>query len=62
MDMGTGIPYRDIQGIIHLDPKLALKQIKFMLSAQVDNGGGLPLVKKFDFEAGKSLTPDDPNM
>jgi N,N'-diacetylchitobiose phosphorylase len=59
----NGYGYRDtvqdIQGIIHLDPKLALKQIKFMLSAQVDNGGGLPLVK-FDFEAGKSLTPDDP--
>ena len=30
-----------------------------MLSAQVDNGGGLPLVK-FDHNAGHENTPDDP--
>ena len=29
-----------------------------MLSAQVDNGGGLPLVK-FDHNAGHEDTPDD---
>ena len=51
----NGYGYRDtvqdIQGIIHLDPELAAEKIRFMLSAQVDNGGGLPLVK-FDHNAG----------
>ncbi len=59
----NGYGYRDtvqdIQGIIHLDPEMAAKQIRFMLSAQVNNGGGLPLVL-FDFEPGNSGTPDDP--
>ena len=59
----NGYGYRDtvqdIQGIIHLDPAMAKKQITFMLSAQVDNGGGLPLVL-FDFVPGNSGTPDDP--
>lgn len=59
----NGYGYRDtvqdIQGVIHLAPEMALKQIRFMLSAQVDNGGGLPLVV-FDFEPGNSGTPDDP--
>ncbi|MGN0505384.1 MAG: GH36-type glycosyl hydrolase domain-containing protein [Lachnospiraceae bacterium] len=59
----NGYGYRDtvqdIQGIIHLDPEMAKKQIVFMLSAQVDNGGGLPLVL-FDFVPGDSGTPDDP--
>ena len=45
----NGYGYRDtvqdIQGIIHLAPEMALEKIRFMLSAQVDNGGGLPLVK-----------------
>ena len=45
----NGFGYRDtvqdIQGIIHLDPEMALKQIRFMLTAQVNNGAGLPLVK-----------------
>ena len=45
----NGYGYRDtvqdIQGIIHLAPKMALEKIRFMLSAQVNNGGGLPLVK-----------------
>jgi cellobiose phosphorylase len=45
----NGFGYRDtvqdIQGIIHLDPALALEQIRFMLTAQVTNGAGLPLVK-----------------
>lgn len=58
----NGYGYRDtvqdIQGIIHLDPAMAKKQITFMLSAQVDNGGGLPLVL-FDFVPGNSGTPDD---
>ncbi|MCL2072232.1 MAG: N,N'-diacetylchitobiose phosphorylase, partial [Oscillospiraceae bacterium] len=45
----NGFGYRDtvqdIQGIIHLDPEMALNQIRFMLTAQVNNGAGLPLVK-----------------
>ncbi len=59
----NGYGYRDtvqdIQGIIHLDPEMALEKIRFMLSAQVDNGGGLPLVK-FTHNAGHENTPDDP--
>lgn len=58
----NGYGYRDtvqdIQGVIHLDPEMALTQIRFMLSAQVDNGGGLPLVK-YDHNAGHEDTPDD---
>jgi cellobiose phosphorylase len=58
----NGYGYRDtvqdIQGIIHLNPEMAADKIRFMLSAQVDNGGGLPLVK-FDHNAGHEDTPDD---
>ncbi|OPJ56179.1 GH36-type glycosyl hydrolase domain-containing protein [Clostridium oryzae] len=58
----NGYGYRDtvqdIQGIIHLAPEMALEKIRFMLSAQVDNGGGLPLVK-FTHNAGHENTPDD---
>lgn len=58
----NGYGYRDtvqdIQGIIHLNPELAAEKIRFMLSAQVDNGGGLPLVK-FDHKAGKETVPDE---
>jgi cellobiose phosphorylase len=57
----NGYGYRDtvqdIQGIIHLDPETAKDKIRFMLSAQVDNGGGLPLVK-FNHNAGFEDTPD----
>lgn len=60
----NGYGYRDtvqdIQGIIHLAPEMALEKIRFMLSAQVDNGGGLPLVK-FNHHAGHENTPDDPS-
>lgn len=59
----NGYGYRDtvqdIQGIIHLDPELAAEKIRFMLSAQVDDGGGLPLVK-FNYNADHENTPDDP--
>lgn len=59
----NGYGYRDtvqdIQGIIHLAPEMALEKIRFMLSAQVDNGGGLPLVK-FNHNPGHEGTPDDP--
>ena len=34
------------------------EKIRFMLSAQVNNGGGLPLVK-FTHTPGKEDTPDD---
>lgn len=58
----NGYGYRDtvqdIQGVIHLAPEMAVEKIKFMLSAQVDNGGGLPLVK-FTHNPGHEDTPDD---
>ncbi len=58
----NGYGYRDtvqdIQGIIHLAPDMAVEKIRFMLSAQVDNGGGLPLVK-FTHNAGHEDTPED---
>ena len=58
----NGYGYRDtvqdIQGIIHLAPEMAAEKIRFMLSAQVNNGGGLPLVK-FTHNAGHEDTPDD---
>lgn len=58
----NGYGYRDtvqdIQGIIHLAPEMAVEKIRFMLSAQVDNGGGLPLVK-FTHNPGHEDTPDD---
>ena len=58
----NGYGYRDtvqdIQGIIHLAPEMAADKLRFMLSAQVDNGGGLPLVK-FTHNAGHEDTPDD---
>ena len=58
----NGYGYRDtvqdIQGIIHINPELAAEKIRFMISAQVDNGGGLPLVK-FDHNAGHETCPDE---
>lgn len=58
----NGYGYRDtvqdIQGIIHLAPEMAAEKIRFMLSAQVSNGGGLPLVK-FTHHPGHENTPDD---
>lgn len=60
----NGYGYRDtvqdIQGVIHLAPEMAVEKIRFMLSAQVENGGGLPLVK-FTHHAGHEDTPDDPS-
>ena len=59
----NGFGYRDtvqdIQGIIHLAPAMAKEQIVFMLSAQVTNGAGLPLVK-YTHNAGHENTPDEP--
>ena len=58
----NGYGYRDtvqdIQGIIHLAPDMAAEKIRFMLSAQAANGGGLPLVK-FTHCPGREDTPDD---
>ncbi|MDR2547826.1 MAG: N,N'-diacetylchitobiose phosphorylase [Lachnospiraceae bacterium] len=58
----NGFGYRDtvqdIQGIIHLDPEMAAGMIRFMLSAQVNNGAGLPLVK-YHHNPGHEDTPDD---
>lgn len=60
----NGFGYRDtvqdIQGIIHLAPDLAREKIEFMLSAQVDHGGALPLVK-YTHRAGHENTPEDPS-
>ncbi len=57
----NGYGYRDtvqdIQGIMHLDPELARKQLTFMLSAQVHHGAGLPLVK-YSHKAGHEDTPE----
>ena len=58
----NGYGYRDtvqdIQGIIHMKPEMAAEKIRFMLTAQVDNGAGLPLVK-FTHNPGHEDTPDD---
>ncbi|WP_326908036.1 GH36-type glycosyl hydrolase domain-containing protein [Sedimentibacter sp. MB31-C6] len=58
----NGFGYRDtvqdIQGVIHLAPKMAKKQLIFMISAQVDNGGCLPLVK-YNHAPGYEDTPDN---
>lgn len=58
----NGYGYRDtvqdIQGVIHLAPEMAEEKIRFMLSAQVNHGGGLPLVK-FTHNAGHEDTPED---
>ncbi|MCL2720972.1 MAG: N,N'-diacetylchitobiose phosphorylase [Treponema sp.] len=58
----NGYGYRDtvqdIQGIIHLDPDMALKQIKFMISGQVNHGGCLPLVK-YSHNPGHEDKPED---
>lgn len=60
----NGYGYRDtvqdIQGIIHLAPEMAAEQIRFMLSAQMTNGGGLPLVK-YDHNPGFEKGPGDPD-
>ena len=57
----NGYGYRDtvqdIQGIIHLDPEMAKDRIRFMLSAQVHHGAGLPLVK-FTHNPGHEDTPE----
>ena len=57
----NGYGYRDtvqdIQGITHLDPAMAKDRIRFMLSAQVHHGAGLPLVK-YTHTPGHEDTPE----
>ena len=59
----NGYGYRDtvqdIQGVIHLKPEMAAEKIRFMLSAQIHHGGGLPLVK-FTHDPGHETGPEDP--
>jgi len=58
----NGLGYRDsmqdIQGMIHIDPEMARERLEHMLSGQVDNGGGLPLIP-WDFKPHTIGTPDD---
>ncbi len=58
----NGYGYRDtvqdIQGVIHLAPEQAKEKIRFMLSAQMHHGAGLPLVK-FTHQAGRETGPED---
>ena len=58
----NGYGYRDtvqdIQGVIHLAPEMAAEKLRFMLTAQTDQGAGLPLVK-FTHNPGHEDTPDD---
>lgn len=58
----NGYGYRDtvqdIQGILHLAPEMALDQIRLMLSGQVDNGAGLPLIP-YDYKPGHVKLPGE---
>ncbi len=47
---------QDIQGIMHLEPESAKERLSYMLSGQVANGGGMPLVR-FDHQPGKAAPP-----
>ncbi len=46
LDHGLGFrdTVQDIQGIMHLDSKSAGERLRYMLSGQVSNGAGIPLV------------------
>lgn len=50
--------YIDNKNVLMRFLGMAVEKIRFMLSAQVDNGGGLPLVK-FTHNPGHEDTPDD---
>lgn len=47
---------QDIQGIMHLEAESAKERLSYMLSGQVSNGGGMPLVR-FDHQPGKAVPP-----
>ena len=49
---------QDIQGIMHLEPESAKQRLIYMLSGQLANGGGMPLVR-FDHRPGEA-TPQKP--
>ncbi|MGC8764496.1 MAG: GH36-type glycosyl hydrolase domain-containing protein [Brevinematia bacterium] len=51
---------QDIQGIMHLDSKSAGERLRYMLSGQVSNGAGLPLVL-FDHRPGTNQTLENPD-
>jgi cellobiose phosphorylase len=61
VSLRDGFGYRDtvvdIQGVIHMDPELAGRQLRFMLSGQVSTGGGLPLVT-VDLQPGHEHPPE----
>jgi cellobiose phosphorylase len=50
---------QDIQGIMHLDSSLAGERLRYMLSGQVSNGAGLPLVL-FDHKPKTNQSLDNP--
>ena len=50
---------QDIQGILHLDPEMGKKQLVLMLSGQVNNGAGLPLIR-YSHNPGHEPTPEEP--
>lgn len=50
---------QDIQGIMHLDPESAEERLRLMLSGQVSNGAGLPLVF-FDYSPNSNLSLENP--
>lgn len=47
---------QDIQGIMHLAPEFAKQRLIYMLSGQLSNGGGMPLVR-FEHRPGKATPP-----
>ncbi|MEJ5285221.1 MAG: hypothetical protein WHS77_09270 [Brevinematales bacterium] len=51
---------QDIQGIMHLDSKSAGERLRYMLSGQVSNGAGLPLVL-FDHKPNTGQSLDNPD-
>ena len=58
-----GFGYRDevqdIEGILHLDPAEALGKLRMMVSGQVSNGAGLPLIP-YDYRPGHVKLPGEP--
>ncbi len=59
----NGLGYRDtvqdIQGAVYLDPEMARERLELMFTGLVNHGGALPLIR-WEFEAGKEGTPEDP--
>ena len=57
-----GFGYRDevqdIEGILHLDPAEALGKLRMMISGQVSNGAGLPLIP-YDYRPGHVRLPGE---